>query len=213
MSLLVDLQYFPSISYYLTLIKFEHIIFEQYDHHIKMSFRNRCIIAGANGKIKLSIPLIGGRDQRTIARDVKIDNSVNWQIQHLRSITSAYNRSPFYEHFSEGFSGLFKKEYQYLLDWNLVCLDWLKVSTGGKWTFSKSEKYESRSENASIIDLRNRFFPRTIQNENFGNLTYSQVFEEKNGFIQDLSILDFLFCAGPKVVNSIAGRSEIPGTN
>ena len=168
------------------------------------------MIAGANGKIKLSVPLVGGRDQRTISKDVKIDNSVNWQVQHLRSIISAYNRSPFFEHFSDDFSRLFRKEYQYLLDWNLVCLDWLKVSTGGKWAFSMSEKYETRLENTSIVDLRNRFFPRTIQNENIGDLTYSQVFGEKNGFIPDLSILDLLFCTGPQYVNSVAGRRGDP---
>ena len=205
-SLLIDLQYFPSVSYYLTLKNFEHIIFEQYETHRKMSFRNRCMIAGANGIIKLSIPLVGGRDQRTISKDLKIDNSSNWQLQHLKSIISAYNRSPFFEHFSESFSGLFKKEYQYLLDWNLVCLDWLKVSTMGKWTFSLSEKFEKDLENTSIVDCRDRFFPRTIQKERLGNLTYSQVFGDKNGFIPNLSILDFLFCAGPQAVISAAGR-------
>ncbi|HTE27437.1 WbqC family protein [Flavitalea sp.] len=211
-ALIIDLQYFPTVNYYLTLLNIEHIIFEQYDHHIKMSFRNRCMIAGANGRIKLSIPLVGGRDQRTISKEVKIDNSVNWQLQHLRSIVSAYNRSPFFEYFSEGFSGLFDKEYQYLLDWNLVCLDWLKESIRGKWTYSLTDKYETDFKNASIFDFRNRFFPRTIQNENIVDLTYRQVFEEKNGFIPQLSILDFLFCSGPQAVISAAGRkTELDG--
>ena len=164
------------------------------------------MIAGANGKIKLSVPLVGGRDQRTISRDVRIDNSVNWQLQHLRSIVSAYNRSPFFEHYSASLSALFEKHFQYLLDWNLACIDWLKESTGAEWTFSLSDSYQTDLEEVAITDLRNRFFPKTIQSENVGYLTYSQVFVEKNGFIPDLSILDFLFCAGPQAVVTEAAR-------
>jgi hypothetical protein len=203
-SLLVDLQYFPTVDYYLTLFKFEHVIFEQYDHHRKMSFRNRCTIAGANGPIKLTVPLIGGRDQRTISKDVKIDNSINWQVQHLRSIISAYNRSPFFDYFSERFLAVFSRKFKFLQDWNLACLSWLRESAGGKWIQSLTENYEAAINNPSVVDFRNRFFPATIQKNNMGNLSYRQVFQEKNGFIPHLSILDLLFCSGPNGVITAA---------
>jgi hypothetical protein len=208
-SLLIDLQYFPTVNYYLTLLNFEHITFEQYDHHKKMSFRNRCTIAGANGPIKLTVPLIGGRDQRTISRDVRIDNSVNWQLQHLRSIVSAYNRSPFFEHFADGFRSLFEKEFGFLMDWNLVCLDWLKEAAGGKWTFSLTKEYQGNLTNPGISDRRDQFFPRNMERQNTGRLSYRQVFQERNGFLPHLSILDFLFCAGPDAIQRAATYCQI----
>src|SRR5918993_2281796 len=122
--LLIDLQYFPSVEYYLTLCSYKHVIFELYDHHRKMSFRNRCIIAGANGHINLSVPLIGGRDQKTIAREVKIDNSVGWQKQHFKSLVSAYNRSPFFEYYQDDLDRLFQLKCGILFEWNLACMEW-----------------------------------------------------------------------------------------
>ncbi|MHA4846849.1 WbqC family protein [Flavitalea antarctica] len=204
--LLIDLQYFPSVDYILTLMKSQHISFEQYDWHRKMSFRNRCMIAGANGIIKLTVPLIGGRDQRTIAKEVEIDNSSNWQRQHLRSIISGYKRSPFFDHFEDGLREIFDQKVTYLVDWNLLCLAWLEKTVGLAWSFSTTREYVATMENPEILDLRDHFFPRTLGVVGKANLSYRQVFEEKNGFIPHLSILDFLFCAGPVAVKEAADR-------
>ncbi|MET0300624.1 MAG: WbqC family protein [Flavitalea sp.] len=208
-SLLIDLQYFPTVEYYLTLNKFSNVVFEQYDWHRKMSFRNRCVIAGANGPINLSVPLLGGRNQRIPAGDVTIENSLNWQAQHLRSIVSAYNRSPFFEHFSGSITTLFSPSYERLFEWNLACLKWINSEIGVKMNFRATETYESVPADAEVLDLRDWFFPRSI-NESVGQpVIYRQVFEERNGFIPNLSILDFLFCEGPwKLRELIAERKN-----
>jgi hypothetical protein len=199
-SLLIDLQYFPITAYYLTLNKHMHVVFDIYDSHRKMSFRNRSTIIGANGVINLSIPLVGGRDQRTIFRDVQIDNTSGWQTAHHRSIVSAYRRAPFFEFYEDGLAALFRRKDKFLVDWNLACLDWLRSSMRGNWRYSLTETMRIVDANEDVTDLRNWFFPRWISERSKNMLPYRQVFEERLGFIPNVSVLDFLFCAGPGAV-------------
>ena len=93
-SLIIENQYFGCVDYYLTLYKHSNSIIEQYESWQKMSFRNRCVILGANGMMNLTIPLENGRDQKCLIKEVKINNREDWQKQHWRSIFSSYGKSP-----------------------------------------------------------------------------------------------------------------------
>ena len=205
--LVIDLQYFPTINYYITLYRYTDIIFEQYDYHRKMSFRNRCSIAGANGPINLSVPIIGGREQRVITKDVKIDNSEKWQIQHWRSVISSYNRSPFFEHFEEDLRSLYGRKFTFLLDWNLACMNWLEINNVKNRHFTCTSGYLKVYDPGDFDDLRDWFFPRWLEERVKNPVTYRQVFEDKNGFIPNLSVLDFLFCEGPQRLNQLQVKS------
>ena len=90
--LLIESQYFPSIYFYKTLTEGKILQIERYEHYQKVSFRNRCYIAGPNGIILLSVPLSKGKNQRTVMKDVRISNEENWQALHWKTLTSAYRR-------------------------------------------------------------------------------------------------------------------------
>src|SRR5579872_5298912 len=109
MNLLTDIQYFPSIIFYKNSYNFSHIVIEQCETYQKMSFRNRCQIAGAEGVIDLSIPLVKGRDQKTFIRNVKIADGLPWQAQHWKTIVSCYSRSPWFEFYRDELEGLYRK--------------------------------------------------------------------------------------------------------
>ena len=193
--LIIDCQYFGSINYINTLFKFSNIIIEQYESYQKMSFRNRCMIAGSNGVINLSVPLENGRSQKGLMKDVKISHSTNWRVQHWRSIESAYSRSPYFEFYRDGIWELLEKAEIFLLDLNLKILDWLKKLLKLQATISLTDDYRKIYSN-DIIDMRNHFLPKNLQIHHLG-FHYTQVFEDRNGFIPNLSILDLLFCCGP----------------
>ncbi len=89
-----------------------------------MSFRNRCQIAGAEGVLDLSIPVVNGRDQKALIRDVRIADSLPWQANHWKTIVSCYNRSPWFSFYQDELEALYRKPFDFLLDWNLECLDW-----------------------------------------------------------------------------------------
>lgn len=191
---IVDIQYFGNATYYKKLCDCKYVILEQYDRHKKKSFANRCTIGGANGRINLSVPLEQGRSQKTITKDVKISNTENWQLRHWRSIISCYNNSPYFKYFSDNMTVLFNRRFDFLLDWNLACLDWtlkhLKLDIEYQLTREWKENW------SGVQDFRNRIVPDKDQLAS--KIRYPQVFENKSGFMPDLSILDLLCCEGPK---------------
>ena len=158
-SLIIDCQYFGTINYIKILFEHSNILIEQYESYQKMSFRNRCMIAGSNGVINLSVPLENGRSQKGLTRDVKISYSTNWQVQHWRSIESAYNRSPYFEFYRDGVWGLLQKEEAFLLDLNLKTLDWLKKALKLPVTISLTDAYR-KVYPIDTIDKRNQFLPK-----------------------------------------------------
>lgn len=169
-----------------------------------MSFRNRCVIAGAHGTITLSVPLKNGRNQQLPVHEVFIAEKERWQQQHFKSIQSAYNRSPFFEFYRDGLNSLYQQPVEKLVDWNLLCLDWVKE----KLTWPVEIRFTEKLipfQFAGVDDRRNRVLPKNYQNWN--PLTYRQVFEERTGFVPNLSILDLIFNTGPSA-SELLFRSE-----
>ena len=204
MTLIVDLQYFPSVILYKTLYNFSNIIFEQYESYQKMSFRNRCQIVGAEGVIDLSIPLVRGRDQKALMKDVRISSAQPWQSQHWKTIVSCYSRSPWFEFYRDELEGLYKKEWNFLLDWNLVCFEWTQRVLGISIPVSLTESYEKEYASDRVTDWRGKMLPKhrgvsPVSSEAPGR-SYRQVFEERVGFIPNLSVLDLLFCEGKQAI-------------
>ncbi len=196
--LLIESQYFPSIYFYKTLIKANKLKIERYEHYQKVSFRNRCYIAGPNGTILLSVPLSKGKNQRTIMKDVRISNLENWQALHWKTLTSAYRRSPWFEYFESDLEALYEKKFDFLLDWNMACLEWANGVLGISPEISFTDRFEKTYDPASgILDRRDHLQPGQLPE---GAPVYAQVFGERTGFVPNLSILDLLFCEGKRAV-------------
>jgi hypothetical protein len=130
MVVLTECQYFPSVILFKKVIDFSNVEFDIYDIHRKMSFRNRCIIAGGSGPVNLSIPLVNGRNQRRPLKEVRIDNKTGWQGQHWKTITSCYNRSPWFEFYKPELEILYQQPTDWLHEWNRKCWDWVVAKLG-----------------------------------------------------------------------------------
>ncbi|MGE7777345.1 WbqC family protein [Chitinophaga sp. NPDC101104] len=194
--LLIESQYFPPISFYKTLIECEKVRFERMEHYQKVSFRNRCYIAGPNGMILLSVPLVKGKNQRTVMKDVRISNLEPWQQLHWKTLTSAYRRSPWFEYFEPELEMLYEKEFEYLLDWNLACFEFANRALGFAPLVEMTDAFEKDYNNdTTILDFRDKMVPGQVP-EN--PVEYTQVFGERTGFLPNLSILDLLFCEGKR---------------
>jgi hypothetical protein len=197
MNLLAELQYLSPLNVFKYSIHATHIFFNIYDVSPKMSFRNRCIIAGSNGLLHLSVPLEGGRDQRLALKDIRIANQVRWQSDHWRTITSAYSRSPFFEFHGELLGYLFQKKFTYLIDWNLALFKWANQALNIAPELHLVDDPAKMTGIENVFDIRNQWKPRNFQDKNgLGSLIYRQVFEERIGFQRNLSIIDLIFCAG-----------------
>ena len=198
MTLLADLQYFSPSIFFFHLSKFKYCVFDQYEHFQKMSFRNRCTLLGGNGPIVLSVPLDGGRNQKNVMRDVRILNKEKWQDRHWKTITSCYNKSPWFENFRDSLEALFLKKHEFLVDWNLTCFYWVADKLSINTTCSLSVEYIEKYDLTNYEDWRGKLIPSTINQEFPVNERYPQVFEDRFGFVPNLSVLDYLFCVGPR---------------
>lgn len=185
--------YAGNIQYYSLLKQQDNILFEVNDYFEKQSFRNRCVIATANGTLPLVIPV--ERKSKTPLKEVKISYAEKWQLEHWRAITSAYRKSPYFEFYEDDIKPLYLEEkIEKLSDFNLK----LHTTITSKLGFTLSHQFSNRFVETSEVenDFRQCFGKKNFNK--FSNTPYLQVFEEKHGFIKNLSILDLLFNCGPE---------------
>lgn len=179
---------------------YDKIYIEQHENYLKRSYRNRCHIAGANGLLRLSIPLRKGKNERQNIRQTKISYDENWQAHHWQSIKSAYSNAPFFDYYADELAPYFEQQQQeYLFDWNWGLLQEVIALMGIAPNLELTETYQTSLPD-TILNFRNGVSPKTQEKSdpNFEPQSYSQVFLEKSGFLPNLSILDLLFCTGPE---------------
>ena len=54
---LLQTTYFGPVQWYQKLYRYDHCLIEQYDSYQKQTYRNRCVIATANGLQALTVPV------------------------------------------------------------------------------------------------------------------------------------------------------------
>ncbi|WP_282123811.1 WbqC family protein [Algibacter mikhailovii] len=203
MSIIVHPTYFPSIAHYVAMANTDEVCFETDDNFLKQTYRNRCYIYGANGKMGLNIPVIHSQKNRQKYKDVKIFNDDNWQSNHWKSLLSAYRTSPFFEYYEDDLKPLFHKKADYILDFNFKCLEVINACLQLEVKASKTLQY-----NKDIVDKTDfRFLVHAKKEVNQAFEKYTQVFSNKHGYISNLSILDLLFNEGPNSLNYLESQT------
>ena len=198
MSLIIHPTYFPNILFFSKILNHKKILFEINDNYIKQSLRNRTSIYHANGILNLSIPVKYSSKKKQKFKDIEICNNTNWQLKHFKSIKFSYHSSPYFEFYENIFEEIFTKKEKFLIDINLKSIQLLFELIECKLEFNFTEKY-----NKTYNGYENS---REISNFNFSDKSlffkkYTQVFEAKYGFKENLSMLDLLFNYGPNYYN------------
>ena len=187
--------YFGPISCWKQIIN-STILWDVHQNYIKQTYRNRTFIHSANGLQKLTVPVKHSKIKFSML-EAKIDNTIAWQKNHWRSIQSAYSSSPFFEFYKDSLEKIYLKKYTDLTKFNFdiinLIFEWIEIEIKSEL----SKGYNNRYENS--LDLR-----KNIENKRYTsseNIRYRQVFSNKNGFLNDLSIMDLIFNEGPNSIS------------
>ncbi len=190
MDILIHPTYFPSISTYIAMAKADSITLEMEDNFQKQTNRNRMYIYSANGLQLLNIPVKHLKNSHQMSKDIQLETEFDWQKQHFKSLEAAYRSSPFFEFFEDILMPVFEKDYKFLMDLNLDTMAIISKCIGLKTSFSKTEEFQKET---GLVDFRNLAAGKKDQTQ---ITPYTQVFGEKYGFLNNLSILDLLFNEG-----------------
>lgn len=192
--LLIELPYLGNIAYYRQLMQYDEIFLEAKENFVKSTFRNRFEIANPEGVLVLSVPVLGGKHKKQAYLETKIAHEHKWLQNHWTSLCNCYRSSPYFEYFEDEFYEIFSKEYEYLFEWNKDLFELINKSMQLNLNYSLTEKFEKKPE--GVDDFRSFYTPQkkgTLPK----NFRYIQVFENKTGFLPNLSIIDLLFNYGP----------------
>ena len=189
---------FPPVQYFARVACFNEVFIEGHCHYSRQTYRNRYLIAGPNGIMPLTVPVEKVSGKKITTKDIRVSYDTPWNDLHWKSIVSAYNASPYFQFYDLYLEPLFSKKWKYLLDLDLASLntlmECLEINTNVHLTkyFEPSEHYQT--------DYREIIHPKkeVTLDPHFKVVPYRQVFEQKLGFIANLSILDLLFNKGPE---------------
>lgn len=186
--------YFPPVSYFSAIAQADRVTVDLTESYQKQSYRSRTVILSANGPLPLIMPVKKVVPLRTIISEVQVDYKMPWQRNHWRALTSAYNNSPYFLYYQDYISSFFEDKPELLVDFNSnilkVILKLLKIDTPVE--YNRDSKIDITED---MTDLRNLIHPK--RETPIVTPSYSQVFQDKFGFIAQMSILDLLFNEGP----------------
>ncbi|NQT77389.1 MAG: WbqC family protein [Bacteroidetes bacterium] len=192
--ILMSTAYLPPVSWMQEAALAKKVYIEANETYSKQSYRNRCKIMSANGILSLSIPVKKVHGNQTRTKDIEIFYGVAWQRIHQRALDAAYTSSPFYLYYKDELAVFFTRKFRFLLDLNMQMAEVISKMLGTDIQFELTDDYIVHPEN--IPDLRTSFSPKkTLIKNEFS--PYTQVFEDRFGFVPDLSIVDLLFNEGP----------------
>jgi hypothetical protein len=190
---ILDSEYFPCIGWYQVYTDAASVSVDVDEYFQRASLRNRCYVCGPNGKIALSVPLQGGRNQRITMKDVKVCSRTNWQRVHWRTLMACYGRSPYFEYYADAFQAYFETKFLFLIDLNQASLELINKLSGMQPAKIEAQQTNPETEIQTMNHTRqfNAHSAPCIR-----NVQYVQPFVERHGFVQELSMIDLLFCAG-----------------
>lgn len=210
-TVLLSSAYLASVQYYTKLFRYRRAVTERYDHYVKQTYRNRCLIAAPGGVQALTVPVEKAEGDKCLMKDVRISDHGNWRHQHWNALESAYRHTPFFAYYADDLRPFYERKWTFLFDFNealcrTVC-DLLDLTPPAAATsrFSRPGEDliiegETTVETGRFDDFRDAIRPKSAAPADaaFVPVPYYQVFAGRHGFLPNLSVADLLFNMGPE---------------
>lgn len=190
-NILLSTTYFGPVQWYQKLYRAEHVEIEQWESFQKQTYRNRCLIATTQGVQALTVPIVRG--ESPLIKDIRISDHGNWRHLHWNALQSAYGDSPFFDYFQDDVKPFFEKKWEYLLDFNEA----IRIKMCELIDICPHVSLTTEYSHSTTNDFREGINPKhPAEDPDFVAKPYYQVYQQKHGFLPNLSILDLLFNMG-----------------
>ena len=187
--------YFGSVEHYRILAQYPKVIIDTGEHYERQSYRTRTTIVGPNGVQDLVVPIVRRSGEKMAMHTVELSYAETWAQQHLHAIRSAYGNTPWFIHYIDELEDVLLKKYERLVDLDLATMrlgmKWLGLKTG----IEVSETYVEDASDA--LDLRTELHPKkSIPADIEPVVGYTQVFQDRHGFVPRMSMIDLVCNCG-----------------
>lgn len=192
--------YFGPVQWYQKLCRCSTVYMERCDSYRKQTYRNRCVIAAANGPQVLTVPVERPSGSgKLLTRDVRISDHGNWRHLHWNALCSAYRHSPFFDYYADDFRPFYEQRYTFLYDFNEALCALVCSLIDMQPHIVRTDEYRQTfgPDEADVRELIHPKHPCT-DDPDFRPVPYYQVFSARHGFLPNLSIVDLLFNMGPE---------------
>ena len=204
------------MQWYQKLNRYDECLIERHESFIKQTYRNRMIIATTNGPLSLTIPT--NHDTSMAMKDIRISDHANWRHVHWNALLSAYGESPFFEYYQDDIRPFYEKKYDFLFDFNMEIMEkmielldirpkimvtdeYFPKGKGNSATLDGESPTQHSTLNTQCVDFRDVIRPKKpLPDPDFTPKRYYQVYEQKHGFLPNMSILDLLFNEGNEAI-------------
>ncbi|MEY3298351.1 MAG: hypothetical protein RLZZ597_1611 [Cyanobacteriota bacterium] len=217
-------QYLPYLGFFHKIAQADIFIMMDNVEFLRRGLQHRNKIKTWQGDQWLTVPVLHQANQHIV--NVKINRDVAWGRKHWGTLQTNYASAPYFNHYATDLQHLLQQDWSSLCALNMALLKWtmqqlniytpiLRLSSlpvrGHKSELLISacqavgaDAYLSGPGGRNYMDLE-QFEAAGVKVlwQNFQPPTYDQRFPEV-GFIPNLSILDVLFCCGPKTQTLLA---------
>ena len=195
--------YLSDIQYVALFCQNEAPRIELYETYQKQSCRTRCNVMTANGLQTLSVPIVKTNGNHTLTKDIAISYKEPWQQIHQRCLEAAYRKTPYFDYYFPYLESAFSVKFDRLVELNEFCLKFiLKVLKINK-EIIYTEDFEPISDKDDFRVKLSKWSPKSTDFPK-----YYQVFEDRQPFISNLSIIDLIFNEGPEAVTYLKNFSS-----
>ena len=194
--MLLSTAYFPPVEFFALLAGNSVVYLEACENYCKQSWRNRCRILTSNGPMDLRVPVVHGADlYHTRIDQVLVDYSTPWVGQTEYAIESAYSSSPFFLYYRDELFSILDSHPSTLWELNMRLISFFCRKIGIAPEIRPTVRW---SAGGGEDDYRQSLHPK--RPPVLPSRPYWQVFRDKFGFVEGLSIMDLLFCEGPESI-------------
>lgn len=174
---------FPALSHWIQAADAGHWQLEAWENFVKSTDRNRYWLHSHQDMFRMSLPIAGGRSQKTLIQQVQLDQTTNWRAQHLAIIRNAYAASPFFEDLFPEIETCYLNSSNNLFEFNMALFQYCREWVCPTLAFSFSKEWQGPYENLEVeMEVLPYYRPFPLKNQSD---------------LSRLSILDLLFQLGP----------------